>query len=126
MRSRSISSRIATAVAAVGLVGAAVLTGGGSSAAATSGTITTVAGPGTACSPPTGTCGDGGAAVSAQLYGVDGSFVAPNGDLYFAECDNNRVRKVDAATGKISTVGSSRSKRAASRARKSAEMSTGT
>ncbi|MBI3890215.1 MAG: hypothetical protein HY303_01645, partial [Candidatus Wallbacteria bacterium] len=29
---------------------------------------------------------------------------APNGDLYFSDSNNNRVRKVDAATGLLSTV----------------------
>ncbi len=67
--------------------------------AAATGTISTVAGNGTS-----GFSGDGGPATSATLsfpgdLGVDGS-----GNLYLADPDNNRVRKVTAATGTISTV----------------------
>lgn len=62
-------------------------------------TISTVAGTGTP-----GSTGDGGAATSARLFipldvAVDGS-----GNLYIADQTNNRIRKVTAATGKISTV----------------------
>lgn len=65
---------------------------------AATGGISTVAGTGV---PVPG--GDGGAASSASL---DASDVAVDrfGNLYIAEFDNHRVRRVDAATGNISTV----------------------
>src|SRR6202043_2996741 len=63
------------------------------------GVITTVAGNGTA-----GFAGDGGAATGAQLKGPTGIAVDNAGNLYIADQANNRVRKVAAATGVISTV----------------------
>jgi PKD repeat protein len=54
-----------------------------------SGTITTIAGTGTA-----GFSGDGGPASAAQLAGPDAVAVDADGDLYIADTDNNRVRKV--------------------------------
>src|SRR6202043_538786 len=63
------------------------------------GVITTVAGNGTA-----GFAGDGGAATSAQLKGPTGIAVDSTGNLYIADQANNRVRKVAAATGVITTV----------------------
>ncbi|GAA3290078.1 RICIN domain-containing protein [Streptomyces cinereospinus] len=62
------------------------------------GKISTVAGTGAA-----GFGGDGGAAVSAQLNGPCGVAVDGAGDLYVADADNHRVRKVT-ADGTISTV----------------------
>ncbi len=61
--------------------------------------IDTFAGTGTA-----GYSGDGGPAASAQIFTPYGIAVAANGDVYFADRDNNVIRKVDAATGDISTV----------------------
>ena len=55
-----------------------------------SGTITTVAGTGTA-----GFSGDGGPATSAELNGPDGVAVDGSGNLYIADSDNHRVRKVE-------------------------------
>jgi sugar lactone lactonase YvrE len=49
-----------------------------------------------------GFSGDGGPGPQATLSGPSGVAVAPNGDVYFE--DNNRVRKVSAADGVISTV----------------------
>jgi sugar lactone lactonase YvrE len=49
-----------------------------------------------------GFSGDGGPGPLATLSGPSGVAVAPNGDVYFQ--DNNRVRKVSAADGVISTV----------------------
>ncbi len=49
-----------------------------------------------------GFSGDGGPAPQATLSSPSGVAVAPNGDVYFQ--DNNRVRKVSAADGVISTV----------------------
>ena len=65
---------------------------------AANGTISTVAGTGTA-----GFAGDGGAAVAAQLNGPFGVAVDASGDLYIADTSNQVVRKVS-ADGTISTV----------------------
>ena len=63
------------------------------------GVITTVAGDGTF-----GYGGDGGAAVAAQLSGPEGVALDAAGNLYIADRSNNRIRKVDAGTGVITTV----------------------
>ena len=63
------------------------------------GNISTVAGTGTP-----GFSGDGAAAASAQLNGPYGAAVDGSGNLYIADTFNNRIRKVDASTGNISTV----------------------
>jgi len=63
------------------------------------GTITTVAGNGTA-----GYTGDNGPATSAELNYPQGVTVDAAGNLYIADYDGNRVRKVAAATGIITTV----------------------
>jgi sugar lactone lactonase YvrE len=65
----------------------------------TSGTITTVAGTGLA-----GFDGDGGPAVAASLNGPTGIVVDSAGDIYFSDTGNNRVRRVDASSGIITTV----------------------
>ncbi|HVL67081.1 MAG TPA: Ig-like domain repeat protein, partial [Vicinamibacterales bacterium] len=65
---------------------------------AATGTITTVAGDGT-----TGGGGDGGLATSASLTPI-GLAVDPGGHLYIADSAHDRVRRVDAATGIITTV----------------------
>jgi large repetitive protein len=63
--------------------------------------ITTYAGPGPGycCAP----LGDGGAAARANLYEPRGLFYR-NGALYIADSGNDRVRRVDSATGIITTV----------------------
>jgi sugar lactone lactonase YvrE len=66
---------------------------------AVTGTITTVAGNGTH-----GYAGDGGPATSAELYNPEGMALDATGNLYIAEQANQVIRRVDAATGKISTV----------------------
>jgi uncharacterized repeat protein (TIGR03803 family) len=63
------------------------------------GIISTVAGNGTA-----GYSGDGGAATSAELQHPVGVAVDSAGNIYIADMENNRIRKVTASTGKISTV----------------------
>jgi len=63
------------------------------------GTITTVAGTGVA-----GFSGDGGPATAAQISWPWGVSVDSAGNLYIADLGNHRIRKVDAATGVISTV----------------------
>ncbi|MEK7766855.1 MAG: hypothetical protein AAB368_11510, partial [bacterium] len=64
-----------------------------------SGLITTVAGTGAA-----GSGGDGGLAVAAQLNHPTGVALDDAKRLYIADRDNHRVRRVDPATGNISTV----------------------
>lgn len=61
--------------------------------------ITTVAGIGTS-----GFSGDGGPATSAMLYSPSGVVVDSGGNLYIADSDNQRIRKVDSSTGVISTI----------------------
>jgi sugar lactone lactonase YvrE len=48
--------------------------------------------------------GDGGPAHRAEFNGMHSLAVTANGDLYLADTWNNRVRRIEAATGKISTV----------------------
>lgn len=61
--------------------------------------ITTIAGTGTA-----GFSGDGGPAVNAELNSPSDLCADAAGNIYFADNQNFRVRKIDAATGIISTV----------------------
>jgi len=69
---------------------------------AATGIITTVAGNGSS-----GFSGDGGPATGAGLKSVEDIFLTPNGDLYIADTGHNRVRKVTAATGIITTIAGS-------------------
>jgi sugar lactone lactonase YvrE len=63
------------------------------------GVVTTVAGTGSE-----GFAGDGGQATQALLdYPADLEF-GPDGNLYFADADNNRVRRIELASGIITTV----------------------
>jgi len=64
------------------------------------GIITTVAGSETA-----GYSGDGGAATGAMLYGPTNVTVDAAGNIYIADTENNRIRKVTASTGIIMTIG---------------------
>ncbi|MGA8102850.1 MAG: choice-of-anchor D domain-containing protein, partial [Candidatus Acidiferrales bacterium] len=64
----------------------------------TSGIITTVAGTGTE-----GYSGDNGPATSAELSGPSAVAVDSAGNLYIADCYNNRIRKVN-TSGTITTV----------------------
>lgn len=71
---------------------------------APSGIITTVAGSGTGGDPHYYYCGDGGPATRACLHQPVGIALNLAGDLFIADSGNNRIRKVSAATGAISTV----------------------
>jgi sugar lactone lactonase YvrE/Tfp pilus assembly protein PilX len=63
------------------------------------GVITTYAGTGTA-----GFLGDGGAATSARLSSPQAVRFNSAGDLYIADTANNRIRRVQAASGTITTI----------------------
>jgi hypothetical protein len=62
------------------------------------GVITTIAGNGTP-----GVGGDGGPATSAQVSNPQSAAVDAAGNVYIADTSNNRIRKVAAGTGVIST-----------------------
>ncbi|NCX95569.1 MAG: hypothetical protein EBX41_04010, partial [Chitinophagia bacterium] len=64
----------------------------------TSGVISTIAGNGSL-----GYSGDGGAATAASLSGPYGVAVDASGNVYIADCFNNRIRKVN-TSGVISTI----------------------
>jgi len=68
------------------------------------GKINTFAGTGTACPVATGTCGDGGTAVTANLKGPDGLAIDTSGNVYIGDTADYKVRKVNIATGIISTI----------------------
>jgi streptogramin lyase len=66
---------------------------------ATTQIITTVAGNG-----GSGYTGDNGPATAAQLYNPNGVLVDVSGNIYIADTENNRIRRVDATTQFIYTV----------------------
>jgi len=51
-----------------------------------------------------GFSGDGGPAAQARLDGPHHLLLGPGGDVYVADTWNNRVRKIDAKTGIITTI----------------------
>lgn len=65
----------------------------------TTGIITTVAGTGA-----TGSAGDGLVAAQAALAGPRGLTVDAQGNVYLADTNNQRIRRIDAGTGAITTV----------------------
>jgi sugar lactone lactonase YvrE len=65
----------------------------------TCGVVTTIAGTGTR-----GFSGDGGSALEAQVNYPQDIELGPDGNLYFADTDNNRVRLINLTTGTIDTV----------------------
>jgi hypothetical protein len=67
---------------------------------AQTGTITTYAGRGN----PADGIGDGGAATAASVSPLHMAIDRRNDDLYFADQDGHRVRKIDARSGVITTV----------------------
>jgi hypothetical protein len=67
-------------------------------------TIVTVAGtddPTTSCPVGTDACGDGGAAISAQLSAPGGVALDSLGNIYISDTNDNRVRIVDGTSGII-------------------------
>ncbi len=60
--------------------------------------IATFAGTGTA-----GYSGDGGQATSAKINGPSAIDFDSSGNVYFGDCNNNRIRKIASSTGIIST-----------------------
>lgn len=64
-----------------------------------SGIISTIAGDGTS-----GSSGDGGAATAAKFYATTGLAFDAAGNLYIADHRNHKIRKVDMATGIVTTV----------------------
>lgn len=62
------------------------------------GILTTIAGTG-----KKGNAGDGGPALKAEFDSMHNLVVTPQGDIYLADTWNNRVRKIDARTGRINT-----------------------
>ncbi len=66
---------------------------------ATTGVITTFAGTG-----KRSFSGDGGPANEAGIAEPEGLTIDSNGNVFFADADNHRIRKVDASTGNITTV----------------------
>jgi sugar lactone lactonase YvrE len=72
----------------------------------TTGSVSIVAGlaPSMPGPPNGGYNGDGIPANTAKLYGPNGLALDAAGNLYISEYYNNRIRKVTAATGMISTV----------------------
>lgn len=63
------------------------------------GIITTIAGNGTA-----GYSGDGGSATSAVLRYPSDIALDGSGNIYIVDCGNNRIRKITASTGIITTI----------------------
>jgi sugar lactone lactonase YvrE len=51
-----------------------------------------------------GAAGDGGPARAAQFNGMHHLAITPGGDLLVADTWNNRVRRIDAQTGRITTI----------------------
>src|SRR6266446_6803311 len=71
---------------------------------ASTGAITTFAGSGTGGYSSGGYSGDGGPATSASLNLPGEIAFDTNGNLFIADSQNGRIRRVDASTGMITTV----------------------
>ena len=61
--------------------------------------MTTIAGTGVK-----GYGGDGGPALDAQISAPRDMEIGPDGNLYFADTDNNRVRMIDLTANSIQTI----------------------
>jgi uncharacterized protein (TIGR03437 family) len=94
----SLSAPFAVAVDASGDIYIADYTNNRVRKVSASGIITTAAGNGNA-----GYSGDGGPATSAQLNGPIGVAVDPSGDVYIADSQNYRIRKLS-SNGAIATI----------------------
>jgi invasion protein IalB len=66
---------------------------------ASTGIMSTIAGTGTS-----GSTGDGGQATAAQISNPFGVAVDGGGNVYIADQNNNRIRKITASTGIMSTI----------------------
>lgn len=71
---------------------------------AITGIITTIAGSGSAGPGPGGFSGDNGPAINALLYHPGDIVIDAQGNLLFTDQGNNRIRKIQAATGIITTI----------------------
>jgi trimeric autotransporter adhesin len=73
------------------------------------GTITTIAGSTVAntsnqCTAPFSQCGDGGPATSALLFDPRATVLDSQGNIFFVDSQDNRVRRIDATTKIITTI----------------------
>jgi NHL repeat-containing protein len=68
------------------------------------GVITTVAGTGVKCAHGFNPCGDGGPATSAQLNLPEAIAIDGSGNIFIADASDNKIRRVDAISGVITTV----------------------
>ena len=66
--------------------------------------IVTIAGQGETYNSNNAYSGEGGAATSADLYYPSGVALDTAGNIYIADRDNHRIRKVSVADGTISTI----------------------
>jgi len=71
---------------------------------ATTGVMTTVAGSGVKCADGTNACGDGGLATKALLNLPEAVAVDSAGNIFIADATDNKIRRVDAVSGIITTV----------------------
>lgn len=62
------------------------------------GSITTVAGSGSTCAVPTGSCGDGSVAVAAQLTAPQGVAAIDADSFLIADTGNSKIRRVDGSS----------------------------
>jgi sugar lactone lactonase YvrE len=67
------------------------------------GDINTIAGQGTSCANPTGSCGDGGQANQAFLDAPFGVAVDSKGNIYIADTYDQKIRLIAAGQNNIST-----------------------
>ena len=68
------------------------------------GIVTSIAGSGPSGLSGGGDSGDGGPATNARINGPTGLCLDKSGNIYLADWGNNKIKKIDAATGIIATV----------------------